>query len=166
MLARAKSLASDAPSQEQVARLDVLCGWVEKFWLAARKEIAALGPGTEFLDGKRRIGFVEADSSQVVLRADGRNYRFPFERLPPQIAVPLVQSQLGGVVPVTPLCIGAFLASDRWGSRAEARRLWRSAGAPAAGLLVELDRFPPAEPATIEQLGEPVLVMPADSPPK
>jgi hypothetical protein len=170
----ARAAATSSTEQAEVERVGKLLDLVETFWQAARGQWAQLVAGQEFEISGSGVIVVDNREGELTVRAAGQNRSYTVEDAPWKLAVALAQKRLPGDKARKNLHIGAFLAIDGLGDRAEARRRWEIAGETAAELLAELDHAPPVSAARSRQppprarVGSPVLpgaeIAPAASP--
>lgn len=136
--AQLNSLASRVrtPAERDLAEaLDFLLRHVEEFWRSFRKIMYTLKSGEEFAVGDTYIAVVEVSQGGLVVRAEGRNFRFTLQDMPTSL-VRLIVTRRFRPGPEADALYGAFLAVDPKGDPQQAQQLWRSAA--SQGLDTEL----------------------------
>jgi hypothetical protein len=132
-LAKAEALAKLPKHQEAVSRLRQVAGYVKQFRDAVAAAVQSLEGGATFMVGtSTQVAMVEGFPDKVILRIAGMNRTFPFNEMPPGLAVAIADQKLDGADPVSRVVKGAYLlvhkrADDE--TRAKAKTLWEEAQA-------------------------------------
>jgi len=136
---------SDEEIQE-VERLEALLEYLRQFWQLTAKGAQELQAGQEIevelnRMKKIKVAFVEAVAGGVTLRVEGVNRLYLWKTMPTEIVLALAKRSLAKNN-VSKVVLGAFLAMDEKGDRAQARKLWEEAmqaGLDIGSLLPELE---------------------------
>ncbi|HPP52347.1 MAG TPA: hypothetical protein PK777_05295, partial [Thermoguttaceae bacterium] len=146
-----KTAEANAQTPEQhdvVERLRMLRHYLEEFWKGIRQSVVSLEAAQEFSVGKLRFAIVEGNSQYLVVRAEGRNIRWPIEKIPGSVVEILAKRWFRTNDPATNLAYGAYYAVR--GDTQQARQYWQQAGkggVDVSGLLEELRCWPlPEQP--------------------
>ncbi len=142
----AKNNARSQEEQQEVERLETLLEYLRQFWQLTIKGAQRLEAGQEIeveITRYRRIkvAVVEPNPGGLTLRVEGVNRLYRWETMPTEIVLALAKRTLAKDN-VSKVILGAFLAVDEKGDRAQARKLWeeaRQAGLDIGDLLAELD---------------------------
>jgi hypothetical protein len=135
----------------EVARIELIYGFVEQFWKAVDESISAIAEATDFPFGEDdRASMVEKSPEMIILRIRGQNHEFALDNLPPKVAVALAENYFAKDDPVTKLCIASYLAVHPDADREQARGILLQASLTgqeeqAEQLMPELDVEPPTE---------------------
>jgi hypothetical protein len=135
-LSKAKDLLDEATieasapdSRARVNRVEILISYVENFWDAVRKTLPKLEAAeTIEIDGTT-IAIVEADEEHLVVRIEGRNREYPWQKLPAKIAYYLANRWLAPDDPVRNLVLAAFEIVEPKGDLTQAQSLLDAATA-------------------------------------
>jgi curved DNA-binding protein CbpA len=140
LLAEATIEASSPDMLKEVSRVETLASYVEMFWEAVRNTLPKIELEEIDLDGTM-IVVVEADENHLIVRAEGRNREYTWQKIPTKIAYYLADRWLTRDDPVRNLVLGAFEIVDPKGDRSRAQSLLDAASAAklnARPLLEEL----------------------------
>jgi hypothetical protein len=162
-LARAQTLAKLPQHQEAVARLKAVADYVKQFRDAVAAAVAEFQAGEVFMVGSStQVAVVESLPDRVILRIAGVNKVYPFQDMPPGLAVAIADRKLDSSDPLSRVIKGAYLLVHKRAdneTRGKAKALWTEAqagGAEMAHLLPFLtdnyqdflkDASEPANPA-------------------
>jgi outer membrane biosynthesis protein TonB len=145
-LAKAESLAKLPKHREAVARLKEVSGYVMQFRQAVITAVKEMQAGESFKVGASTyVAFVEASSEKVTLRLPGMNKTYPFNDLPPGLAVAIAEFKLPENSPTSRVIKGAYLLVHKRAdseTHAKAKSLWLEAqmmGANISHLMPFLD---------------------------
>jgi curved DNA-binding protein CbpA len=137
-LTRAQSLAKLPKHQEAVARLKTVGEHVKQFRQALADAVQGMQAGETFKVGSStQVSFIEGFPDKVVLRIAGMNRTYPFNDMPPGLAVALADFRLPSSAASSRVTKGAYLlvhkrADDKEEEKAKA--LWEEAQASGADL--------------------------------
>ncbi len=142
----ARQNAHTDEEQQEVERLESLLDYLRQFWQLVIKGSQNLEPGQEIevemgRMKKIKVAFVESVAGGLTLRVEGTNRLFLWKTMPTEIVLALAKRSLAKDN-VSKVVLGAFLAVDEKGDRAQARKLWEEAvraGLDVGHLLAELD---------------------------
>jgi len=148
----ARENAHGEREEQEVQRLETLLEYLRQFWQltikGAQKLEAAQEIEVEVSRYKRlKVAVVEVIPGGMKLRVEGVTRLYRWETMPTEIVLALAKRSLARDN-VSKVVLGAFLAVDEKGDRAQARKLWQEAmqaGLDIGDLLAELDA---AEAAT------------------
>jgi len=150
-LISAARLKGEQKFDDELARLEELADYLEKFWGAVDRGAKTLDGTEELVIGEERVAFVEYENGTLVLRMKGQNRSFTAKNLPAKIALTLSERVLKPDAAANKVFFGTFLVMDGKGDVELARKAWKEAeagGADVKRLLPELDAerpFPPVE---------------------
>jgi hypothetical protein len=148
--AKAAVKLTQTPEEEaEAARLETLATHTEEFWKTMLQVIAGLTPAQEFNLGKTPAIVVEASTTRITFRHEGRNQSVAVKELPRPIVEGLVQACFADNA-ATKLLLGTYHAMDAQGDRKAARKLWQElidAGNDVTDLMAELDVAPAGKTA-------------------
>lgn len=142
-LAGAAANAQTPEEHAVVERLKLLRAYLGQFWDGVRQSVATLQGGEEIIVGDTRVAVVEADQEKLIVKAAGQLRRWPIERIPASIVLPLAERWFNKNT-ASKVVLGAYLAVDPKGSPQRARQLWEEAaraGVDVGPLMEELDQF-------------------------
>lgn len=145
-LEQARQVEGDAEYRATVERLDELTDYVGQFWEAYRLGLRRLAATDELEVGDTIIAVVEVTPERLVIRASGRNRRYPHSEVPSGIAVAVAGQVLDPQAADNLLIVGAFAAMDRESNREKARAAWQKAAAAGAEVAHLLPELAAAEP--------------------
>ena len=154
-LAAAATLKGEAKFNVEIARLEELGDYLEKFWAAVDRGAKTLDGGQELTIGEQTVAFVEYENGQLVLRVQGQNREYSRQTLPAQIALTLARLVLKNDAPENKVFFGTFLLLDAKGDVELARGLWKEAAAAGIDikhLLPELAAERPLPPVEIPKV--------------
>ncbi|MCS7306082.1 MAG: hypothetical protein NZ602_13380 [Thermoguttaceae bacterium] len=142
----AQENARTEEEQQEVQRLEVLLEYLRQFWQLTIKGAQKLQAGQEIeVEVSRykriKVAVVEPVAGGLTLRVEGVNRLYRWESMPTEIVLALAKRALAKDN-VSKVVLGAFLAVDEKGDRAQARKLWQEAqqaGLDVGPLLAELD---------------------------
>ncbi len=147
-----KTAEDNAQTPEQhhiVERLRLLRHYLEEFWKGIRQSVSSLEAAQEFTVGQRRFAIVEGNSQYLIVRAEGRNIRWPIEKIPGSVVELLAKRWFRTNDAATQLAFGAYYAVR--GDTQRARQYWEQAGqsgVDVSGMLEELHYWPVPEHPT------------------
>lgn len=141
----ARENARSDQEKAEVERLESLLDYLRQFWQWTIKGAQKLEAGQEIeveVSRYRRIkvAVVEVVPGGLRLRVEGVNRLYRWETMPTELVLALAKRSLAKDN-VSKVVIGAFLAVDEKGDRAQARKLWEEAlqaGLDIGHLLAEL----------------------------
>jgi hypothetical protein len=117
---------SDAERAE-LDRLQILQDHVEKFWTGIRDAVSKMEAAEEIvISDRNRVAVIEASRDELSVQIYGRPHRYRIEAIPMELLSAIAKSNIKATAD-SKLIVGAFLAMDALGDRAEARKLWREA---------------------------------------
>ncbi len=154
-LADGTKLKGEEKFDAELARLDELCEYLEKFWGAVDKGAKSLDGTEELMIGEQLVAFVEYENGTLVLRVQGQNRQYTQKSLPPKIALTLAQLIMKPEAAANKIFFGSFLVLDSKGDPAQARKMWDEAaagGIDVKHLLPELEAERPLPPVEIPPL--------------
>lgn len=131
LLAEATIEATAPDTTAEVGRVELLASYVEMFWDAVRQTLPKLGLEELDINGTM-AAVVESDENHLVIRAEGKNHEYQWQRLPRSIAYYLANRWLAPDDPVRNLVLASFEIVDPKGDRGHAASLLSDAA--AAGL--------------------------------
>lgn len=134
LLAEATIEATAPETTAEVGRVELLANYVEMFWDAVRQTLPKIGLEELEINGTM-MAVVEADENHLIIRAEGKNYDYKWQKLPRSIAYYLANRWLAQDDPVRNLVLASFEMIDPKGDRNQAERLLDTAA--AAGLKSE-----------------------------
>jgi hypothetical protein len=141
-LATATTYAQTAEEETELARLHVLKDHLEEFLRGIRQCVSRLQGGEEFELGDTIVVVVEAREDLLIVRAEGRNYRYAIRHIPHRLILALADQWYANR-PSSRVLIGTYHALDQDGDRQQARLLWQQAaieGFDVEDLMPELAR--------------------------
>lgn len=144
----AEANAQTPEQHDEVERLRMLQHYLDQFWQGIRQSVSSLKGAEEFVVGNIRFIIVEGNSQQLVVRAEGKNLRWPIEKIPGSVVELLAKRWFQRNDPPTKLAWGAYYAVK--GNTQRARELWNEAGKAGidvSALLEELSCWPLPEAA-------------------
>src|SRR5207244_3208615 len=121
--------------REAVARLTEISGYVRQFYGALAAAVQSMQAAETFKVGSTEVAFVEGFPDKVTLRVAGVNRTYPFNELPPGLALAIADRKLPTRNPVSGVVKGAYLAvhkQDDSQTQEKAKRLWEEAEAGGA----------------------------------
>jgi hypothetical protein len=107
----------------ELARLEELCDYLEKFWQAVDRGAKSLDGTEELVIGEERVAFVEFENGTLVLRMKGKNVSFTRQNLPAKIALTLSERVLKPDAAANKVFFGTFLLMDAKGDVELARKM-------------------------------------------
>ena len=144
----AETNAQTSEEHDVVERLRILRHYLGEFWNGIRQAVIRLEATQEFTVGSTRFAIVEGNSQYLIVRAEGRNIRWPIERIPGSVVELLAKRWFRTNNAATQLAFGAYYAVR--GQKQDARQYWeqaaKSGSADAKALLEELRHWPLPEP--------------------
>ncbi|MCS7303836.1 MAG: hypothetical protein NZ602_01845 [Thermoguttaceae bacterium] len=147
-LKTAETNAQTPEQHEVVERLRMLEHYLGEFWKGIRQSVSSLQVAQEFTVGNIRFAIVEGNSQYLIVRAEGRNIRWPIEKIPGSVVELLARRWFRTNHPATQLAFGAYYAVR--GETQRARQYWeqagKSGGVDVNGLLEELRNWPLSQP--------------------
>jgi hypothetical protein len=120
--------------------VETLSSYVEMFWDAVRKTLPKIQLEELKINGTM-IVVVEADADHLVIRAEGKNREYTWQKIPKDVAYYLADRWLAPDDPVRNLVLASYEIVDPKGDRNEAKSLLDAATAAklnAEPLLEEL----------------------------
>lgn len=130
-LALAEPLAKLPEHIAKYQRLKEVANYVKQFRQAVEESVAALEAGSSFKVGSStQVVVVETFKDKIIIRSAGQNRTYPFQDLPPGLAVAIADMKLDPSAPENRVVKGAYLAVDkRAGSQSQekAKALWEEA---------------------------------------
>jgi hypothetical protein len=151
-LAAAGKLKGQAEFDTELARLEALCDYLDKFWQSVDRGAKSLDGTEELVIGEERVAFVEFENGTLVLRMKGKNVSYTRQSLPAKIALTLSERVLKPDAAANKVFFGTFLVMDAKGDVELARKAWKEAeagGQDVKRLLAELDAERPLPPVEI-----------------
>ena len=140
----AEANAQTPPQHEEVERLQMLQHYLQEFWNGIRQSVSSLEAAQEFSVGKTRFAIVEGNSQFLVVRVEGRNIRWPIEKIPGSVVELLAKRWFRSQDPATHLALGAYHAVR--GDTQRAKQYWEQASKTGSvdvgALLEELSHWP------------------------
>jgi transcriptional regulator with PAS, ATPase and Fis domain len=140
--------AQTSEQHQEVERLRMLRHYLEEFWNGIRQAVSRLEAAQEIVVGNMRVAIVEGNSQYLIVRAEGRNIRWPIERIPGSVVELLAKRWFRTNDTATQLAWGAYYAVR--GQTQQARQAWeqaaKSGASDANALLEELRHWPLPEP--------------------
>jgi len=137
-LANAQSLAALPKHKEAVARLKEVGGYVRQFRAAVAGAVAGMKGGETFKVGNStQVAFVEGFSDKVILRIAGMNRTYPFNDMPPGLAVAIADFKLPQPAAATRVVKGAYLLLHKRAdseTQEKGAALWQEAQAAGANV--------------------------------
>ncbi len=132
--------------KDEIARLESMLDYLRQFWQLLAKGAEKMKAGDEldvaFGRGRKlKMAFVESVAGGVTFRVEGVNRLFTWKTMPSELVVALADKSLAKNK-VSKVVLGAFLAMDEKGDRAQARKLLEEAarsGLDVSHLIAELD---------------------------
>lgn len=134
LLAEATIEATAPDTTAEVGRVELLTSYVEMFWDAVRQTLPKIGLEELEINGTM-MGVVEADENHLIIRAEGKNHEYKWQKLPRSIAYYLANRWLAPDDPLRNLVLASFEIVDPKGDRDQAETLLDAA--KAAGLKSE-----------------------------
>jgi hypothetical protein len=139
-IATSAKLAASGEQKKVVEGFQALPKYVDGFWEAVREGLKGLEQVGELKVGNTYVSIVEVGSSQLKIRASGKNHSHPLDDLPAGLAIAIAKRWFDDR-PDNKVYLGAFYFVDPRVDVAEAKRLWEeaaSAGIDVKGLLALL----------------------------
>jgi hypothetical protein len=137
-LGKAESLAKLPKHKDAVARLKEVSGYVKQFREAIVAAAQGMQAGETFKVGNStQVAFVEATADKVVLRIAGMNRPYPYNDMPPGLALVIADFKLAGSDPMTRVVKGAYLLVHKRAdseTQSKAKSLWQDAQAAGANI--------------------------------
>lgn len=135
---KAASLAVLPKHKEAVARLKEVGGYVKQFREAVVAAVNGMQAGETFKVGNStHVSFVEGFNDKVILRIAGMNRAYPFNDLPPGLAVAIADFKLPQSSPMSRVVKGAYLLLHKRAdgeTQEKGRALWQEAQAAGANI--------------------------------
>jgi hypothetical protein len=128
LLAEATIEATAPDTTAEVSQVETLTGYVEMFWDAVRKTLPKIELEELEINGTM-LAVVEADENHLIVRAEGKNHEYRWQKLPHSLAYYLANRWLAPDDPVRNLVLGAFEIVDPTGDREHAETLLDAASA-------------------------------------
>lgn len=141
-LAEATIEATAPETTAEVGRVELLASYVEMFWDAVRQTLPKIALEELQIDGTM-MAVVEADENHLIVRAEGKNHDYKWQKLPRSIAYYLANRWLAPDDPVRNLVLASFEIVDPKGDHNQAETLLAvatAAGLKSESLLEELKR--------------------------
>ncbi|HET6881866.1 MAG TPA: hypothetical protein VFI31_17000 [Pirellulales bacterium] len=128
LLAEATIEATAPDTTAEVSQVETLTSYVEMFWDAVRKTLPKIELEEIELKGTM-LAVVEADENHLIVRAEGKNHEYKWQKIPHDLAYYLANRWLAPDDPVRNLVLGAFEIVDAKGDRKHAESLLDAAAA-------------------------------------
>jgi hypothetical protein len=134
--------ASSSQSVAAVERTRQLFDAVKQFWHAVDEGLKGLNATDEVVMGDTVGLVVERTDKKLVIRIEGKNREYTFDKLPTAVARGIAERWLSKDDPNTRMFLAAFMAVDPKGDMAKAKELLSlaaAAGADTGDLAAEFD---------------------------
>jgi hypothetical protein len=126
-LLAATVLAQDPADQAELERLGILQDHLEQYWSGIGSAVAAMRPIDEIvLSESNRVAVIEASRTELAVQWEGRAQRFRIKAIPRELLWAITKNSFKPTAG-SKLIVGAFLAMDASGDRAQAAKLWQDA---------------------------------------
>jgi hypothetical protein len=126
-LQAATTNAQTDAEQAELDRLEILQDHLEQYWAGISKAVAAMQPVDEIvLTNSNRVAVIEASRTNLVVQWEGRRQNFRINAIPRELLWAITKTSFKPTAG-SKLVVGAFLAMDEEGNRAQAARLWKEA---------------------------------------
>lgn len=138
LLAEATIEATAPDTTAEVGHVELLVSYVEMFWDAVRQTLPKIALEELEINGTM-MAVVEADENHLIVRAEGKNHDYKWQKLPRSIAYYLANRWLAPEDPVRNLVLASFEIVDPKGDRKQAESLLdaATAGGLNAGPLMD-----------------------------
>ena len=143
-LSKAGRCVQTPDEEQELTRLAELLDYQKQFWEILRAGVAKLQSGEELVLKTTRVAVVEASRDELLVKAEGRMFRYRVEDMPTSLVTTIAARSLAKNA-TSKVALGVFLLFDKKGDRKLAAKLWQDAaqaGVAMDRLLPELDLEP------------------------